>query len=62
MTARRLLNWAQVKQQIDEAVTDTETVGLIEYNGEPYITTTLNARTKEVEIYGSFESPESREG
>lgn len=56
------LTWGQIKEQIDKEVSDDERVQSIEYMEEPYLTITYSPRKKEVEIWGTFESAESREG
>lgn len=56
------LTWGQIKEQIDKEVSDDERVQSIEYMEEPYLTITYSPRKKEVEIWGTSESAESREG
>lgn len=56
----RKLTWGDVKILVDKEVADDEVIGVMEYLGEPYIIKTLTAKEKEVEIYGTYESPESR--
>lgn len=57
------MTWGQIKQLVNKEVTDNELVSCIEYlEGDQYVNVTYNPRTKEVEIYGTSKSPESREG
>lgn len=52
--------WKELRQKISEYVADDEVICVIEYMGEPHIEASLNARTREVEIYGTFTAAEDR--
>lgn len=55
------LTWGQIKSLIDKEVQDNELVACIEMlEGDQYVDVTYSARKKEVEIYGTSISPESR--
>lgn len=55
------LTWGQIKSLIDKEVQDNELVACIEVlEGDQYVDVTYSASKKEVEIYGTSISPESR--
>lgn len=55
------LTWGQIKSLIDKEVQDNELVACIEVlEGDQYVDVIYSASKKEVAIYGTSISPESR--